>query len=525
MPKGRKPAKGETEDEVAEPVVETGLAGATEAVFARGAASDNADEAGITPPAADDDEDGSDDIDDSQTAGDAVVETGDGISSGDDISDVELSDQEIVQNNPPDDGDDADEGYTWVVGKDGNLVRSDPDDPDGILLLHVTRDRGDGTGSHTFLLDEETGILYEEDGTAVPAGTVFFDGEVGSDVEVPAPLVNPYEEDPVVVDQTTAAEEAGRLRLADDAPDRVADDEDATIGEGTGSGLAVDREFAGTNFEPSEEQLAGRIGQTSGDADNDPLTSFLGAAEAKLGGNGARVTPDDQTNASPAHGKPSVAEQESDGEPEDDTRDGDDGDDAGFDFVEYPDTGKPPEGDSGLDSGDDPDDEPDDSVEDPGPDGGEGALIPSELQAQLGSELGRFRAARPGTGDGTADPSEIESEAVGPAGALTSHAQQGQERFGQPDTEVQTGGGSNFNSGADSHGAGVITSGDDQEVASGRQRNDDPFDGAGNPPKPPAGVDDTGVDDGAESFLPPSENAGPVDAPADEVPDSIIEPA
>jgi hypothetical protein len=142
---------------------------------------------------------------------------------------------------------------------------------------------------------------------------------------------------------------------------------------------------------------------------------------------------------------------------------------------------------------------------------------------QLRSKVGRFGAGGPRTDDGdVTSPSEIEGEAVGPAGALTSHAQHGRELFGRPDTGVESGSGAIPNAGADSHGAGVISPADEEVVSNGAQRNDDPFDAAEAALEPPADTGSEG-DDGAESFLPPSEAASEVE-PADELPDSIVDP-
>jgi hypothetical protein len=429
-----------------------------------------------------------------------------------------------------------------------------------------------------------TGVYDTKSGYRLPDGT----------------LIDYHEQDdeaagPAVDDGTNAVEEAAQARIDEDAPAPASDDEDATEREAGGSGIALEREFEGTNFELSEEQLAEVIGQTSSDdedaegllgrigrddvakgtpgedllgggeesepaapfsdrpaafqagpdvreagvfdlidqpgaSDGDPLLSFLGAAEAKLGRHTGLATPSDQKDASPA-GKPSVSDAGAPHPPPE---------------PEPVPSGPEPREvpvDYGPDTLHGPAEEPpppreytddDQATLDrygflpggkpfvPGPDGDDGYEIPPELRKQLDAELARMRAAKNagGGGDGATDPSEIESEVVGAAGELPTHAELGESLFGQPDTTVETGGGGNVNPGADSQGAGVITPQDDQNVATGSRRNDDPFDATTPAPKP-AAAEDAAADEGGESFLPPSEIAGRVDDPTDEVPDAL----
>jgi len=317
----------------------------------------------------------------------------------------------------------------------------------------------------------------------------------------------------------------------------------------------------------------GLVGQDGG-SDGDPLTSFLDAAEAKLGRGTGLADPSQQTNASPAHGQHSVARDkefigpdtleqhesragvfigpqeelrvwggslgtprdldEAIGpyapEPEPEPADDDPPADTPPDNPSDPDavTGdsdpphepppEQPEPDPDAVTGEaDPPHEPPPS---PGPDEEE-APLPPELQANLDADVLRFRRQRHVAGDGTIDPSEIDEEQVGTASRLPTHAEVGQDLFGQPATDVPSGavGGGTPNTGADSQGAGVINPGDDQAVTGGAQRDDDPFGEAGGSLEPAVDASDEGGSDSV--LLPPDTIADDVADPAGGVPDAL----
>ena len=486
--------------------------------------------------------------------------------------------------------------------------------------------------------DAGTGVHDTKSGYLLPDGTLVNYVDGGEEAAAP-----------VATEETDAVEEAARARIDDDAPG--GDVDDATAGEGGGAGLAVDRVFDGADFD-----LAELIGQTSGDedadglfgrigrddvtkdkpgadllgggdesgleapfsrrpaafeagpgareagvfdlvdqpgaADTDPLSSFVGAVEARLGRDLGLTTPSDTTDPSAPIGKDSIAAggngitvRRGREEPAyyetsrvydtkqfievTDTNNGtitrvyDDGatktttldgtvtgttppleptnsstplpavkttQELEAEKKQQDDEAKKKEDDKKEeDKKEEPkkeEDKKDDAgggAKQPDPEN-ETAPLPDELTRPLDADVLRLRQLRnqgPDSGDGITDPSEIESEVVGTAAALPTHAELGQQLFGQPPADgITTGGGdTNLNPGADSQGAGVITPGDDQAVVGGPRRNDDPFDAAPSTPEPVAEPNDP---EGDVSFLPPtSEIAGPVDAVGDDVPDSI----
>jgi hypothetical protein len=208
--------------------------------------------------------------------------------------------------------------------------------------------------------------------------------------------------------------------------------------------------------------------------------------------------PSDQTNASPAHGKGSVAageplgpktfdeafpyaEKGSDGQPfigpqthlqakfdHDFGLDGRPVLDEPFPEPE-PEPEPAPAPSSGGGKPSNPDDDPNSGEvisghddPDPPPPGHEGPDVPSaasapvggddgraplppELEAQLKGEVARFRRLRPDTGDGTTDPSEIDSPVDDGTGDLPDRADIGEGLFGQPNPEAEPEGGSNAN--------------------------------------------------------------------------------
>jgi len=278
-----------------------------------------------------------------------------------------------------------------------------------------------------------------------------------------------------------------------------------------------------------------------GAADGDPLTSFLGAVEGKLGRETGLTGGADQGNASPAHGLHSAARGKDTIGPdtleEFEARNGvfigpQEPARSLFDRAFMPNREKEeqfgpyaPDDDEAPDE-DDHDanpvtgeaDPPHDPPPAPHPD--DTGDIPDEIGEELTAQVARFRRHRRDTGDGTTDPSEIEGEVVGPASALPDHAEQGQALFGQPPADGLVGsadGGGNLNPGADSQGAGVVTPGEDQDVATGAGREDDPFAGAAPEVEPPVGADEA---DAAFAPIVPSEAAGPVDDGPD-LPDAI----
>ena len=262
-------------------------------------------------------------------------------------------------------------------------------------------------------------------------------------------------------------------------------------------------------------------------ADGDPLTSFLGAVESRLGRD-LGPAPSDQTN-DPVGGAPSVAAGRSLTEIDRDTgavRKSTVNDDAGLDVFESPTFTEVKDTNNGtitrvFDDGSTTtttlggtviDSTP--SLSTPDPDE-QVVELPEALAQQLESDVARFRALKPETGDGTSDPSEIESEVVGAGGALPDRAQLGEELFGQPNSEVPSGSDANFDPGADSSGAGVITPSDDKDVAQGRTRNDDALDGD-TTLEPAAGNNDATAD--SVSFLPSAATGTAIDSTPD-VPD------
>ena len=292
-----------------------------------------------------------------------------------------------------------------------------------------------------------------------------------------------------------------------------------------------------------------------GEADSDPLTSFLAGAEGKLGRDTGLTGPSDQGNASPANGKPSVGREKDfigpDTKEEFEDRNGvfigpQQEIRSQFDQAFQPSREKeeahgpyapteenedvpaegsiPPPAEDDEDEDDHEDevtgeaDPPHDPPPSPLPD--ERAPLPQDLQDQLDADVARFGRLRRNPGDGTTDPSEIESEVVGPAGELPDHAELGESLFGRPDQEVESGSGAgNVNAGADSQGAGVVTPGEDQSVDVGATRDDeDPFAAIAPDPEPPVGVED---DADVVSLVPSA-----VESPVDDGPDlpDLLEP-
>ena len=237
----------------------------------------------------------------------------------------------------------------------------------------------------------------------------------------------------------------------------------------------------------------------AGASEGDPLRSFLDVAESKLGRDLGLADAGSQTNASPADGRPSAASGEKPIGP--DTLEEFEGRngvfigpqpavDSQFDRAFLPHREAEEEFGPYAPEDDEDDEEPAEDHEDevtgdsdtphgpppsPGPDD-EVAPLPADLQAQLDADVARFRRLRPDSGDGTTDPSEIDGAPVRSGADLPDHGEVGQGLFGQPDTDTSEGGGGGpANTGADSQGAGVITPADDQSVAGGAQRDDDPF--------------------------------------------------
>ena len=281
----------------------------------------------------------------------------------------------------------------------------------------------------------------------------------------------------------------------------------------------------------------------------DPLSSFVDGLEAKTGRDSGLATPDDDAGGAPAFGKDAISagwDRTYDTTASGASRITDHikNDDAGIEVFQVATeshdltesytavvdknngTVTYSYGDGStrtVKNGSEVDSTP--PLKTPGPDD-EVDPLPEDIQRQLEGEVARLRNLRnqgPDSGDGATDPSEIESEVVGPAGELESHAAQGRRLFGQPDTENEIGGGAPpVNPGADSQGAGVITPGDDQTLAEGARRDDNPFDSTAPVPEPAAEPD---ADDTV--FLPPrSEIDSPVDTPGDDLPDvDFDEPA
>jgi hypothetical protein len=144
--------------------------------------------------------------------------------------------------------------------------------------------------------------------------------------------------------------------------------------------------------------------------------------------------------------------------------------------------------------------------------GDEHAPIPDDIREQLERDLGRLRNLKGSAGSGDVDPADDAGfEVRDPAVQLPTHAELGQSLFGQPPLDGDTGGGGgNFNPGADSQGAGVITPDEEQDLGIRSGPEDDPLAGGGQPLEPAA---DTSEDDEADAVvsLVPSEIEGPVD--------------
>ena len=112
---------------------------------------------------------------------------------------------------------------------------------------------------------------------------------------------------------------------------------------------------------------------------------------------------------------------------------------------------------------------------------------------------------------------------IDPSATLESQREFGRDLISQPDTTAQEDGGpANFNPGADSTGAGVITPSDDKDVVAGGTRNDDPFADAGTAAEPVTSSND--ATDDSVSFL-PSETEGPAIDDKPDLPDPITDPA
>jgi hypothetical protein len=170
-----------------------------------------------------------------------------------------------------------------------------------------------------------------------------------------------------------------------------------------------------------------------------------------------------------------------------------------------------------------------DAVGTPGPDG-EYVDLPPEIEAQILADVARMRADQKagGGGDGATDPSDADDPNAGtPTGDVPDMEAVKVGMIGQPAP------GETFNGertvGSDNgyynHGnTGAIDPGDDQYMAGGPQRNEDPNDAFGdNDPLTGIPTTDPAADDGdgTVSFLPPSSDiAGLADAPP-ELPDPV----
>jgi hypothetical protein len=265
--------------------------------------------------------------------------------------------------------------------------------------------------------------------------------------------------------------------------------------------------------------------------DGDPLSSFLGAVEAKTGRD-LGPAPSDQTNDS-VTGVPSV-EHDEEGSHIDDFFDASTPVGAAVQglrslsaafpvaqpFVVVSDAvARLAQAKEELDNSGSTQGAP--STKDPGPDG-EGAPLPEIFQNQLESEVARLRALKPETGDGVTDPTDSDVEVIDPSAGLQTHAEHGRELFGQPDETAPSGSDANFNPGADSSGAGVITPSEDKDVTPGPTRNDDPFADAGTAAEAVTSSNAAPTD--VESFL-PSETTGTAIDDTPDVPDPINDPA